>query len=172
MSKDYEVGYRKPPKHTQFKKGRSGNPKGRPKGCCNMSTIMKEVMARPVVIKQNGQERRVPFREAFVHRLAGRSLEGRPSDMIALMKAMHNYLPSALEPEHYPENFTVTYVLPNGKTMESYDKLSEMDNLDPVAPAECDQTTRDDDCGSGPDVDDDLERAWRASGIDDEPEGL
>ena len=29
---DYEVGYGKPPKHTRFKKGQSGNPKGRPKG--------------------------------------------------------------------------------------------------------------------------------------------
>ena len=28
--KDYEIGYKKPPKHTQFKPGQSGNPKGRP----------------------------------------------------------------------------------------------------------------------------------------------
>jgi hypothetical protein len=31
MSDSYEVGYGKPPKDTQFKKGSSGNPKGRPK---------------------------------------------------------------------------------------------------------------------------------------------
>ena len=121
MSNGYEVGYKKPPKRTRFKKGQSGNPKGRRKASRNMSTIMLEVMARPVVIKQNGQRRRVAFREAFVHRLAGRALEGNTRDMIALMKAMHDYLPESLEPERNPRSITVTYVLPDGKTMESYD---------------------------------------------------
>ena len=32
MPDDYEVGYKKPPPRTRFRKGRSGNPKGRPKG--------------------------------------------------------------------------------------------------------------------------------------------
>ncbi len=35
MPRDYEIGYGKPPKHTRFKKGQCGNPKGRPKGARN-----------------------------------------------------------------------------------------------------------------------------------------
>ena len=35
MQDNYEVGYKKPPKNTQFKKGQSGNPEGRPKGSKN-----------------------------------------------------------------------------------------------------------------------------------------
>ena len=37
-SDDGQVGYRKPPVHTRFKPGQSGNPKGRPKGPRNLAT--------------------------------------------------------------------------------------------------------------------------------------
>ena len=37
----YDVGYGKPPQHTQFKKGCSGNIKGRPRGSRNASTLLE-----------------------------------------------------------------------------------------------------------------------------------
>jgi hypothetical protein len=40
----YSVGYGRPPKHTRFKPGRSGNPKGRPRGSRNLSTEMQKVL--------------------------------------------------------------------------------------------------------------------------------
>ncbi len=115
MSKHQKVGYGKPPKHTRFKKGQSGNPRGRPKGSKNLSTIMKDLLGRPVTIKQNGRERRVPFCEAFVHRLASRSLEGSPRDMIALMKAIHDYMPEVLAANQLPTSIEVVYVDSDGQ---------------------------------------------------------
>ena len=40
------VGYKQPPKHTQFKPGQSGNPKGRPKGTQNLATDLAEELRR------------------------------------------------------------------------------------------------------------------------------
>ena len=65
MSEDDEVGYKKPPKKTRFKPGRSGNPKGRPKGCKNMRTIVKDILDRNVTIRENGRTRRVKFPEVL-----------------------------------------------------------------------------------------------------------
>ncbi len=42
--RDYEVGYRKPPGHTRFTKGRSGNPDGRSPGAKNLKTLLSELV--------------------------------------------------------------------------------------------------------------------------------
>ena len=55
---DYEVGYRKPPRATQFKPGRSGNPKGRPKRY-HRASAFDEVLAEKVRVNTNGRRRNV-----------------------------------------------------------------------------------------------------------------
>ena len=53
--KDYEVGYGRPPKDKQFKKGQSGNPKGRPKGSRNFRTDLQEELQMQVQVTENGK---------------------------------------------------------------------------------------------------------------------
>lgn len=100
MSDGYGVGYRRPPKHTLFKPGRSGNPKGRPKDRKNMRTIVKDILDRKVVITENGRERRVDFMEAFVQQLIAKALKGTARDQITIFNALQDHAPELVsEPE-------------------------------------------------------------------------
>lgn len=75
-AKNYEVGYRKPPAKTQFKKGRSGNPKGRPKGSLNVAAVLARTLRESVVINENGQRKTITKMEAAVKQLANQAASG------------------------------------------------------------------------------------------------
>jgi hypothetical protein len=55
----YEVGYGRPPRATQFKRGQSGNPKGRPKGSRNVSSELVDFFFGKVTVNDGGRSRRV-----------------------------------------------------------------------------------------------------------------
>jgi hypothetical protein len=62
------VGYGRPPRATRFKPGQSGNPKGRPRGSKNESTILKELLNEKLSLRQpNGRIKKIPALEG-VHR--------------------------------------------------------------------------------------------------------
>ena len=71
--RDYEVGYGKPPRHTRFRKGQSGNPQGRPKGSQNLTTLLSEALNEPVVVAENGRRRKITMRQAIIKQLVKRS---------------------------------------------------------------------------------------------------
>jgi Family of unknown function (DUF5681) len=73
---DYEVGYGKPPKHSQFPNGQSGNSKGRPRGSKNKATLFDEALDERITITENGKRRKITKRKAGYKQLANQVAQG------------------------------------------------------------------------------------------------
>jgi uncharacterized protein DUF5681 len=73
---NYKIGYGKPPKATQFKPGRSGNPKGRPKGSRNLATDLAAELGEQITVREDGRSRRITKQRALIKSLMARALQG------------------------------------------------------------------------------------------------
>ena len=70
------VGYGNPPEHTRFKKGVSGNPRGRPKGTLNMATVLERMLHEKVVVNEHGRSRTFTKLEVAVKQLIDKATSG------------------------------------------------------------------------------------------------
>lgn len=89
---DYKVGYRKPPKHSQFQPGQSGNPKGRPKGSRNFKSDVLDTLKTPIPVTQDGKKRKVSTQKAALMRLREKALSGdhRALDRLLELARLYN----------------------------------------------------------------------------------
>lgn len=72
----YKVGFCKPPKATQFRRGKSGNPKGRPKGSSNLATDLAAELGESISVREDGRQRRISKQRALIKSLLAKSLQG------------------------------------------------------------------------------------------------
>jgi hypothetical protein len=82
---DYKVARGRPPRHTQFKKGQSGNPSGRPKGGRNLWTETLEELLSPVTVRENGREIRVSRHRLVLKSLTAKAVGGDMKAMALFM---------------------------------------------------------------------------------------
>ena len=73
-----EIGYCKPPIQHRFKKGQSGNPRGRPRGANSMDRLLQEELKRLITISENGKRKKISRGEAIIRQLINKALQGEP----------------------------------------------------------------------------------------------
>lgn len=87
MSQEQGAGYASPPADTRFKKGRSGNPKGRPRNR-RREIPYDAVLGQMVTIREDGRERRVTAAEAFLLQLTQKGIAGDSAATRASLEAI------------------------------------------------------------------------------------
>lgn len=101
MSDKQKVGYKNPPKHTQFKPGQSGNKKGRPKGSKNMVTTLDKILNEKVSLREGNRVRRVTKAEAMTLTTVNKAMNGNQKAVstVILMAKLAGYFEVTPEKE-------------------------------------------------------------------------
>lgn len=83
-----ESGYKNPPKHSRFQKGRSGNPAGRPKGSKNTLKLLDAVLEQKIKIQQEGKTISITKKQAMLMQLVNAAVKGKIKAIAALFPYM------------------------------------------------------------------------------------
>jgi hypothetical protein len=89
MKKPGGVGYGRPPKNHRWKKGQSGNPKGRPPGHRNLAAALSAVLHEQVSVCANGEEQEMTKLEAVTRQLVEKAMNGDARVMQQLLNEIH-----------------------------------------------------------------------------------
>jgi hypothetical protein len=82
----YQVGYCRPPLHSRFRPGVSGNPSGRPKGSQNFKTLLDRILKEEIPLLDGNQQRKVSKAEAITRRLVIGALKGDTRSQVTLFR--------------------------------------------------------------------------------------
>jgi len=140
---EYEVGYRKPPRASRFKKGASGNPGGRPKPKFNAGKSLTEVMSRPVKVLTGGRAQSMPALEAVFWCLRKEMLAGNMKAIRLFFIACNEFgvsMGSNEGKDKLDELIAAIHAgpVPRGQTNEEFEKnatvAEEMEDVEPKSP--------------------------------------
>jgi hypothetical protein len=105
---DKKVGYRNPPKHTQFKPGQSGNPQGRKPRFGSFEADLLEELSTEILVQDNGVARTVSKQRVIVNVLVAAAMTGNMRASAALLTIVARPSASPSEPQPEPGSSPVT----------------------------------------------------------------
>jgi hypothetical protein len=101
MADDHErIGYRNPPKRTQFKPGTSGNPAGRPPGLNSFDADLRAALSEETLVRANGAERNISKQRAMIDALVAAALSGEMRAVLAVLSYCARV--SSSQASHHP----------------------------------------------------------------------
>lgn len=124
MPDDYEVGYKKPPVHSRFKPGQSGNRRGRPKEAKKADTrpAFERVLATEITVREGGKATTMTIEEAFYRHAFTAGIKGSTADrkvMMALIEKSGRLKAVTIDPGRAVGNLAVPLPL----SPEEWDKM-------------------------------------------------
>ena len=111
---NYETGYGKPPRHMRFQKGRSGNPKGRPRGSKNSATLLMEALHEPVIISENGRRKKITKQQAIVKQIVNKAASGDHRSIQLLLVNQIPLIEALLDKVNHQNNLNLEQQNPMG----------------------------------------------------------
>ena len=128
-------GFKNPPKEHQFQKGKSGNPKGRPRkkkqsssdpGLDLIASVHRE-LGKTISVQENGQYREITKLDAFSAQLVAQSVNGKPSQQKMLLSLL------MLDTHEETEQQTLEQLQFYDEDLlnDLYDQLNFMDDIAP-----------------------------------------
>jgi hypothetical protein len=140
---EYEVGFGKPPKSTQFAKGKSGNPNGRPKGSKNLATLFRKIGQEQVTVTEGGRTRTMNKSHAVMVQLTNKAVSGERWAIRTYLETDRIYSLSET-PEEIPRELTQrNKEVMNGfiKRMKQLSKAVQDESL-PTSPTNEEEETK------------------------------
>jgi hypothetical protein len=109
-SDEEDVGYGKPPKDSQFTKGKSGNPAGRPKGSSRLSYLrsLTQALEREITITEKGERIDISMLDGITRRLVNEALNGKPTAMRLVIDQFNNFHDQLFDPPEVPKQQYMT----------------------------------------------------------------
>ena len=117
-----EVGYGRPPKHSRFKPGHSGNPRGRPKGAVGVKATLAKVLLQEHLIFEGDNQRRRIILELLLIALRNHAIDGKPK-----AAALFHELVLRFGPQEEPEQCYI--FMPEPPSAEEQEKQGERAKL-------------------------------------------
>jgi len=86
---EFSIGYKKPPHHTQFKPGQSGNPNGRPlKKTTNYAELLEKELNSVITASEGGKQRRITKLQAIAKQQTNKAITGDLKAIALVMRAL------------------------------------------------------------------------------------